>query len=452
MNRKLSILASLSVAAMAVTMFASAPTASAADAPAPAAQARLLDAIPQPYPYGLYGGFDQFNGYQGYAPSTSSSGNGSTTGGNGSATGGTGTGGTGTGSNGTSGGSSSTRPRIGRGSGQSGSGQGQSGSGQGGANQGQAGQSGTGAATSSTTANATASQSTGMVLINTTLDYGAGEAAGTGMIIESDGIVVTNHHVVADSTQVNVTIPATGNTYTADVLGYDTTDDVAILQLEGASGLTTVTTDTDAVSTGQSITTVGNAEGGNQLIASNGQITDTGVNITVTEDTGGTANLTNLIQVDSTMVPGDSGGALLDSDGEVVGMNVAGSTNTRAQEGYCIPITTVLGVAKDVLAGQASSTITLGNSAALGIEVDGQSSSTNGVTVVNVFDGSGAQQAGLTAGSVITSLDGKTITDNDSLAAVVAAHKPGDTIKIAWTDSSGKQHSASITLGTGPLP
>jgi S1-C subfamily serine protease len=154
------------------------------------------------------------------------------------------------------------------------------------------------------------------------------------------------------------------------------------------------------------------------------------------------------------MVPGDSGGALREADGDVVGMNVAGSTNTRAQQGYCIPMDTVMADTDAIVAGQASSTVTLGHTAALGISVATQTaglSTTQGVAVAGVFDGKAADQAGITAGSVITSLDGQSITTQTQLAAIVANHKPGDTIEIAWTDPTGQRHDSTITLGEAPL-
>jgi len=306
--------------------------------------------------------------------------------------------------------------------------------------------------TAATTTAATAEQSTGLVLINTQIDYGTGEASGTGMIIQSDGIVVTNHHVVADSTQVSVTVPTTGKTYAADVLGYDTTADVAVLQLEGASGLPTVTTTSSAVSTGQSITAVGNAEGGQQLIAAPGQVTATGVNITVTEDDGsGTAKLSGLIQVNAALVPGDSGGAMYNTNTQVIGMNVAGSTNPTQQQSYAIPISTVMKVAQQVLSGQASSTVTVGRGAALGIQASSQPTS-GGVLIVGVVRGGAADEAGIAAGSTLTKLNGQAIPDTATLTDALAQLRAGDKASVSWTDPSGQSRTATVTLGAAPLP
>jgi len=301
------------------------------------------------------------------------------------------------------------------------------------------------------TALATDEQSTGLVLIDTVVDYGSAQAAGTGMVIDADGTIVTNHHVVASSTIVQVTDPATGATYTADVLGYDSTADVAVLKIEGASDLSTITADTNPVAVGAPITAVGNADGGGQLVAAPGTVTATAQNITVSEGDGsGQVQLQNLIEVHSAMVPGDSGGALLDGASQVIGMNVAGSASTRDDTGYAIPISTVLDVAHQVLSGESSATVTIGHTGALGITVSPRTYH-GGVYVVGVVTDGAADKAGLTPGSTITALDGQPVTDTTSLGTILAQHKPGDTVAVAWTDASGASHTADATLGQAPL-
>jgi len=289
---------------------------------------------------------------------------------------------------------------------------------------------------------------TGLVLINTEVVFGTATAAGTGMVIDSDGIVVTNHHVVAGSTSVTVTVPSTSQTYTADVMGYDATTDVAVLKLDGASGLTTITADTAPVSVGDDITAVGNSQGRGQLVAAPGQITAVGQNITVTGDDGSTSPLSNLIQINASLVPGDSGGATLDTDNEVVGMNVAGSTSTRSTTSYAIPITSVLQVADKVLAGEESGSVVLGRTAALGVQISSRASN---VYVVGVIPDGPAEDAGVTAGSVITAIDSAPVGNSDALTAILATHKPGDQVQVSWTDRSGATHTATATLTQAPL-
>lgn len=293
---------------------------------------------------------------------------------------------------------------------------------------------------------ASASESTGVVLIDTTVDYGTGEAAGTGLVLSSDGIVVTNHHVVEDSTAVEVTDPATGETYDADVVGYDPDTDVAVLQLEDADDLTTVDTDTGAVETGDDVTAVGNSNGGGVLTAASGEVTDIDSDITVSSDTGDAEGLADLIEVDAALVPGDSGGALLDADGEVIGMNVAASSSGTT--GYAIPIATVLDLADQILAGDDSGAVVLGYGAALGVQL---SDSSSDLLVVGVVDGGAADEAGITAGSALTSLDGEVVTSYTDITAGLAEHSPGDTVELGWTDAAGTAHTATATLGRAPL-
>ena len=134
---------------------------------------------------------------------------------------------------------------------------------------------------------ATDSQLTGLVRIASTLKYQSGRAAGTGMILTSTGEVVTNHHVVEGPTHLRVTVMSTGPTYTATVVGTDAKDDVAVLQLENASGLQTVQPDTDGVSVGDAVTAVGDAGGGTSTFsAAAGDVIATGQNITTRASSG----------------------------------------------------------------------------------------------------------------------------------------------------------------------
>jgi S1-C subfamily serine protease len=293
---------------------------------------------------------------------------------------------------------------------------------------------------------ATARESSGVVLIDTVLGYGQGEAAGTGLVLSPDGTVVTNHHVVAGATAITVTVPGTGRQYAARVVGYDTTHDVAVLELSGASGLSTVTTD-PTVGVGEAVTAVGNAEGAGTLTAADGAVVVPRTTIDVSDDDGGTEHLTGLIEDSADVVSGDSGGALLDSADEVVGMNVAASTGGSQVTGYAIPITQVQHIAAQILAGQASSTVTVGSRAALGVELAGSGSP----YVVGVVPGGAADDAGLTAGDTITALDGTSVSSYAALTSVLQRLHPGERVAMAWTDAAGSTHSATVTLGTGPV-
>ncbi|WP_406034460.1 S1C family serine protease [Nocardioides sp. NBC_00163] len=295
---------------------------------------------------------------------------------------------------------------------------------------------------------ATEAESAGVVLINTTVGYGTGQGAGTGLTITGDGIVVTNHHVVEGATSITVADPSTGETYAATVLGYDDVHDVAVLQLEDASGLSTVATDRDAATQGEEVTAVGNAEGQGSLSAADGTVTDPSTAITVNNEDGTAAELSDLIQTDADVVSGDSGGALLDEDGEVIGMNVAATSGSAEISGYAIPIDTVLDIAAQILAGEESGDVEIGGSAAaLGVQVD----TTRSTLVVGVVEDGAAEAAGITEGSTITSVDGTAVASIDDITSVLGDHEPGDEISVSWTDAAGQAHTATVTLGEGPV-
>lgn len=314
------------------------------------------------------------------------------------------------------------------------------------------GSSGSGTTTESAATAATAAQKKGIVTINTILNYDeSSQAAGTGMILTSDGEILTNNHVVQGATSITVTDETTGKQYTADVVGTDATDDVAVLKLRDASGLSTVTLDDDGEpSTGDSVTDVGNAEGTGNLVAAKGTVTATDQDIQVQSESGtGTESLTGLIEVAADIVSGDSGGPVLDSEGEVVGMATAASSGTTDVTGYAIPITTAKAIADKILAGQSSSTITIGLPAFLGVEVSGTSTS-GGVQIAGTVSGSGAASAGLTAGDTITSIDGTAVTSSDQLTQLIQAKSVGDQVTVGYTNSAGTAATATVTLTAGP--
>jgi S1-C subfamily serine protease len=292
--------------------------------------------------------------------------------------------------------------------------------------------------------NASATASTGLVLIDTDVDYGQAEAAGTGIVLSSDGIVVTNHHVVQGATSITVTTPA-GQKYAASVIGYDATHDVAVLRLTGASGLATATTDASTVTTGEKVDAIGNAEGQSVLTDAAGSVLDPSTTIDVSGDDGSTEHLTDLIETSADVVPGDSGGALLDGAGKVVGMDVAASSGTAQTTGYAIPIARVLSIADQILAGQSSSTVTIGGKAALGVEIY------TGTTEVIGVEAPSTQRSGLAAGDTITAVDGTAVSTPTALSSALSSHQPGDTVQLSWTDQSGRSESGSVTLVDGAV-
>jgi S1-C subfamily serine protease len=299
-------------------------------------------------------------------------------------------------------------------------------------------------------ADATAVQSSGLVEITSTLEYGEGEAAGTGIVLDGDGLVVTNHHVVEGATQVTVTVPGTGTEHDAEVLGYDATKDVAVLRLVDASGLATATADPGGVATADPVTAVGDAGGdGGSLTAAPGTVSDLHRPITVADDTTGEdVRLRNLIEVTSDVVPGDSGGALLDGAGAVVGMTVAASSGSSDVTGYVIPIGRVLRVVDEVLAGNDSGTVVVGSAAFLGVQL---SSGAGTATLAGVLADGPAEAAGLVAGDTVTAVGGQSVSTADQLRTAVAGHQPGERIAVTWTDPAGADHTATVTLAAGPV-
>jgi S1-C subfamily serine protease len=325
-----------------------------------------------------------------------------------------------------------------------------------------------GVATSFGATGASSPIGTGVVVIDTNLAYEGARAAGTGMVLSSSGEILTNNHVIQGATTIKVVVPGTKHTYTADVLGYDATRDVALLQLENASNLKTAGIgNSSALAVGDTVTAVGNANGKGKLTSAKGAVTGLHKSISVQGDSGETEHLSSLIETNAALQPGDSGGPLLNPSGKVVGMDTAASAGSgfefsaykQSTDAYAIPINTATTIARQISAGSSSATVHIGGTAFLGIEatgfqldpaVGGNTASSQGVTIAGVVSGGSAASAGLTQGDVITSLDGTSVTTTTGLQSVIQAHKPGDVVNVAYTDATGLGQSASVTLGSGP--
>jgi len=301
--------------------------------------------------------------------------------------------------------------------------------------------------------------SAGLVDINVTLGYQQASAAGTGMVLTANGEVLTNNHVIEGATSISVTDVGNGKTYTANVVGYDRTHDVAVLQLAGASGLATVTLgNSSAVQVGESVAAVGNAGGaGGTPSYATGSVTAVDQSIVAGDQSGGSSQrLTGLITTDADVVAGDSGGPLVDSSGQVIGMDTAGSAGNAGRfggvqsgtgQGYAIPIDEATSIASQIEAGTSSSTVHVGATAFLGVGVAGES---NGAEITTVLPGGAAARAGLTAGDTITSLDGQAVTAGRSLTDVLLTKRPGNTVQVQYLDSNGTQHTTPVQLASGP--
>ncbi|MHB1536690.1 MAG: S1C family serine protease, partial [Acidimicrobiales bacterium] len=221
--------------------------------------------------------------------------------------------------------------------------------------------------------------------INTALSYQGAQAAGTGIVLTSNGEVLTNNHVVAGSTSIKVTDVGTGRVYNASVVGYDRTADVAVLQLQGASGLKTASLATSAtVSQGEQVVAIGNAGGvGGTPSAAGGTVTALNQSITASDPSAGTSEkLSGLIQVNASVRPGDSGGPLVNTSGQVLGIDTAAAVGfafqAPANAGYAIPITTASALGHRILAGSSSATVHIGPTAFLGVEIQPAASASSG--------------------------------------------------------------------------
>jgi S1-C subfamily serine protease len=310
-------------------------------------------------------------------------------------------------------------------------------------------------------------------LVDITADEAAGngEVAGTGMIISSNGLVLTNNHVIDDTINIHAQIDGTGTNYTVKVIGYDAKDDVALVQLQGVSNLPTVPIGNSSnVSVGDAITVLGNALGkGGTPAQVSGTITGIGAQITASDDSGDNETLTGMLQVSAAIEPGDSGGAEVDSSGQVIGMTTAGQTSgnpgqeTGSTTGFAIPINKAMSIISEIRAGSGTN-IHIGNAALLGVAVsvdqpglDGStpncatSEATSGAWVSQVT-GNPAASAGVTVCGRITSIGGTTIANNNDLHNAMESFQVGQSVTLTWMDASAVSHSATITLGQAGFP
>jgi S1-C subfamily serine protease len=316
----------------------------------------------------------------------------------------------------------------------------------------------------------------GLVDVQTSVPYQQLEAFGTGVVLTSNGEVLTNNHVIEGSSTITVTDVGNGKTYSASVVGYSVNRDLAVIQLHNASGLQTVSLgDSSKLAVGDQVVGIGNAQGaGGTPSYTGGTVTALNQSITASSQFEPAEQLTGLIQSNTDIQEGDSGGPLVNTKGQVVGIDTAASSGFSFQgggagESYSIPVNTAVTLAKQVEAGQGSDTVHIGATAFLGVEVEpansstgpfggsfglgqggGSSTSSNGVAVANVVNGEPADQAGITTGDVITSVGGTTVNTPSALTAVLLTHHPGDKVQIVWTDQSGTTHKSTVQLASGP--
>ena len=298
-----------------------------------------------------------------------------------------------------------------------------------------------------------ASTGTGVVVIETNLALNGSAAAGTGIVLTRDGQVLTNNHVIRGATSIRIRVPGTGRSYSARVVGYDVTDDVALIRATGASNLKTLSTDSSTPAVGQAVTALGNARGTGTITSARGHITGVRRSIEVGDDQGGSERLTGLIETDAALEPGDSGGPLLNRAGKVIGMDTAASVGSgyasysQTNDGYAIPIAKALRIVRQIAAGKASATVHVGPTGFLGVSVD----FSDGYDVIQyVVPGGPADRAGLEAGDAIMTVDGRRVSSPAALSTLIGSKKPGQSLKVGYADQYGGGGTATVTLGSGP--
>ncbi|MDH6679291.1 S1-C subfamily serine protease [Rhodococcus sp. LBL1] len=305
-------------------------------------------------------------------------------------------------------------------------------------------------------------------IVTITTRSGLGTTAGTGIVLgprSPDGsgtIVLTNHHVVDGGMEIAATSMRDRSAYAVEVVGYDSSRDLAVLRLPGAANLPPAQLgSSQAVRVGEPVTAVGNAEGGGVPVSAPGAVTRVGVTVMTRNSLDGSRNeLSNLIEVDANVRPGDSGGPLVDAFGDVVGVNSAGNavepgvTPEPAPKAYAIPIDAAMALVEQVLSGRASATVHIGPTPLLGVSVrdhlDQQTGTRSGAEVTVVGYRSPAEGVGLARGDVIVEFDGVPIRSSADLNLRMVALHPGDQVRLRWIDAAGAERSGTLVLQQGP--
>ncbi len=299
----------------------------------------------------------------------------------------------------------------------------------------------------------------GLVDINTNLSYQGAIGAGTGIVLDPAGLVLTNNHVIEGATGITATSLANSQTYPVDVIGFDRDNDIALVQLRGAPPLPTAVIGTSSsLAVGDPIAAIGNSNGSNGVPSyAPGDVTQLGASVRATDESGGGAReLYDLIRVAADIRPGDSGGPLVNSSGQVVGVTVAATLTYRmggvtGGEGFAIPIDRAMGIVNQIRSGAASRSIHLGDNAFIGVGIADTPMGRGGAVVRQVIPDTPARQIGIFSGDLITAVDTTPINSAADLSNVMDTRRPGDTIVLSWIDRAGNPHSAPLVLAKGPV-
>ena len=260
---------------------------------------------------------------------------------------------------------------------------------------------------------------------------------GTGIILSSDGYVLTNAHVVDGASKVTVATAGSTKALSATVIGADEDHDVALLKLDNASGLTPAELGRSSdVKVGEDVVAIGNALGlrGDPTVT-RGIVS--ALNRTV-------ENLTGMIQTDAAINPGNSGGPLVNSSGQVIGINTAVAADGAQNIGFAIPIDKAKALADRLKTGQGPAPV-----AFLGVATTETTDGSGGAQVVDVVAGGPASKAGLAVGDLIVTFDGKPVAGADALSGLVQARQPGDTVAVV-IERNGSSRTINVTLASKP--
>ena len=292
-----------------------------------------------------------------------------------------------------------------------------------------------------------------VVRIDTRVDYQGVIGLGTGIVLDPGGQVLTNFHVVQGADQITGTVG--GRSYPATLVGYDRGRDVAVIQLLGAAGLPPAAIgDANVLVPGEPVVALGNAMGTDgPLTREVGTVTGFGRTVNAEDTLTGTSDeLTGLLEFAAPVRAGDSGGPVVNSAGQVVGVTTAASVNFRmgpGGKGFAIPINDAMSVAGQIRAGVRSDTVHIGPPVLLGVGVRTAPRDQPGVLIQEVMVGGPAERAGLIAGDILVALDGVTLDSTNTLTSVLDRHYPGDVLDLTWVDRSGAARTGTALLTPG---
>jgi S1-C subfamily serine protease len=331
-----------------------------------------------------------------------------------------------------------------------------------------------------------------VVDVTATLTYDDETASGTGFVIDSGkALILTNNHVIRDATSVTVTVPATGQTYQARIVGADVPADIAVLEIKPVPDLTAAPIgDSAVIDAGASVISFGNQAGaGGSPAVATGVISGTGRTIQAADGASGfIETLHDMLATTARIEPGDSGGPLAGSAGTVIGVDTAAGTG-GASTGYAIPINVAMAAERRITAGHPGPGISVGVDGFLGVVMGSSTASSPvvqraqehrrgtgaagstaacasteadalipaviapvhaGALVIGVLCGTGAATAGIIAGDVITAADGRRVASPDGLTAIVNGSRPGSVVSVTWVSRSGTSRTAQVRLSAAP--